>query len=31
MKTKPVLFTAAQLAGNVEEDYHPGDREKAAH
>ena len=30
MKTKPVLFTAAQLAGNVEADYHPGDREKAA-
>jgi penicillin amidase/acyl-homoserine-lactone acylase len=29
MKTKPVLFTAAQLAGNVEADYHPGDREKA--
>jgi len=31
MKTKPVLFTAAQLAGHVEEDYHPGDREKAGH
>jgi acyl-homoserine-lactone acylase len=31
MKTKPVLFTQAQLAGNVEADYHPGDREKAAH
>ncbi len=29
MKTKPVLFTAAELAGNVEADYHPGDREKA--
>ncbi|HEY2783245.1 MAG TPA: acylase [Steroidobacteraceae bacterium] len=31
MKTKPVLFTESQLAGNVEADYHPGDREKAAH
>jgi acyl-homoserine-lactone acylase len=29
MKTKPVLFTESQLAGNVEADYHPGDREKA--
>jgi penicillin amidase/acyl-homoserine-lactone acylase len=29
MKTKPVLFTASELAGNVEADYHPGDREKA--
>jgi penicillin amidase/acyl-homoserine-lactone acylase len=29
MKTKPVLFTMSQLAGNVEADYHPGDREKA--
>ena len=29
MKTKPVLFTQSQLAGNVEADYHPGDREKA--
>jgi acyl-homoserine-lactone acylase len=27
MKTKPVLFTQAQLAGNVEADYTPGDRE----
>jgi acyl-homoserine-lactone acylase len=25
MKTKPVLFTESQLAGNVEADYHPGD------
>jgi acyl-homoserine-lactone acylase len=24
MKTKPVLFTQSQLAGNVEADYHPG-------
>jgi acyl-homoserine-lactone acylase len=31
MKTKPVLFTEGQLAGNVEADYHPGDREKAMH
>ena len=30
MKTKPVLFTAAQLAGHVEADYQPGDRERAA-
>jgi acyl-homoserine-lactone acylase len=30
MKTKPVLFTQSQLSGNVEADYHPGDREKAA-
>ncbi|HXM45366.1 MAG TPA: penicillin acylase family protein, partial [Bryobacteraceae bacterium] len=30
MKTKPVLFTQAQLAGHVEADYRPGDREKAA-
>ena len=30
MKTKPVLFTAAQLAGQTEADYAPGDREKAA-
>ncbi|HEX3914345.1 MAG TPA: acylase [Steroidobacteraceae bacterium] len=29
MKTKPVLFTQSQLAGNVEADYRPGDREKA--
>jgi acyl-homoserine-lactone acylase len=28
MKTKPVLFTQSQLAGNTEADYHPGDREK---
>jgi acyl-homoserine-lactone acylase len=27
MKTKPVLFTESQLNGNVEADYHPGDRE----
>jgi penicillin amidase/acyl-homoserine-lactone acylase len=25
MKTKPVLFTETQLAGNVEADYHPGE------
>jgi acyl-homoserine-lactone acylase len=31
MKTKPVLFTQSQLAGNVEADYHPGDREQATH
>jgi len=31
MKTKPVLFTESQLAGNVEADYQPGDREKATH
>ncbi len=30
MKTKPVLFDQSQLAGNVEADYHPGDREQAA-
>jgi penicillin amidase/acyl-homoserine-lactone acylase len=24
MKTKPVLFTEAQLAGHVEADYQPG-------
>jgi len=29
MKTKPVLFTQAQLAGHLEADYRPGDREKA--
>ena len=29
MKTKPVLFTQTQLAGNVEADYQPGEREKA--
>ena len=28
MKTKPVLFTEAQLAGQIEADYRPGDREK---
>ena len=27
-KTKPVLFTEAQLAGQIEADYRPGDREK---
>jgi len=26
MKTKPVLFTQDQLTGNVEADYHPGDK-----
>jgi penicillin amidase/acyl-homoserine-lactone acylase len=31
MKTKPVLFTESQLAGNVEADYHPGEREQAMH
>jgi len=30
MKTKPVLFTEAQLAGHVEADYRPGEREKSA-
>jgi len=30
MKTKPVLFTQAQLAGHIEADYRPGDREKVA-
>ncbi|MGD0143134.1 MAG: penicillin acylase family protein [Rhizomicrobium sp.] len=30
MKTKPVLFTRAQLAGHIEADYRPGAREKAA-
>src|SRR5450755_2527337 len=30
MKTKPVLFDRAQLAGHVEADYRPGDREKRA-
>jgi len=30
MKTKAVLFTQAQLAGHMEADYRPGDREKAA-
>ena len=28
MKTKPVWFTDAQLAGHVKEDYAPGEREK---
>ena len=28
MKTKPVLFTDAQLAGRVEVDYRPGDRQR---
>jgi penicillin amidase/acyl-homoserine-lactone acylase len=31
MKAKPVLFTPSQLAGNVEADYHPGEREKGMH
>ena len=26
MKTKPVLFTEAQLAGHIEADYAPGQR-----
>jgi len=26
MKTKPVLFTQAQLAGHIEADYRPGER-----
>jgi penicillin amidase/acyl-homoserine-lactone acylase len=26
MKTKPVLFTRAQLAGHIEADYRPGER-----
>ena len=30
LKTKPVLFTSAQLAGRIEADYQPGDREKSA-
>jgi acyl-homoserine-lactone acylase len=30
MKTKAVLFTQAELAGHLEADYRPGDREKAA-
>jgi penicillin amidase/acyl-homoserine-lactone acylase len=29
MKTRPVLFTEAQLAGNIAEDYRPGARKKA--
>jgi acyl-homoserine-lactone acylase len=31
MKTKPVLFTQSELAGNVESDYHPGERETGEH
>jgi acyl-homoserine-lactone acylase len=31
MKTKAVLFTENELAGNIEADYHPGDLEKMAH
>jgi acyl-homoserine-lactone acylase len=31
MTPKPVLFTQSELAGNVEADYSPGDRENAAH
>ncbi|HEY5339147.1 MAG TPA: penicillin acylase family protein, partial [Rhizomicrobium sp.] len=30
MRTKPVLFTRAELVGHIEEDYRPGDREKRA-
>lgn len=30
MKTKPVLFTASELAGHVEADYRPGERERTA-
>ena len=30
MKTKPVLFDPAQLAGQIEADYRPGEREKTA-
>ena len=26
MRTKPVLFTQSQLAGNVEADYQPGNK-----
>jgi acyl-homoserine-lactone acylase len=29
MKTKPVLFTTAQLKGHIEASYRPGDRENA--
>ena len=29
MKTRPVLFTEAQLAGKVVEDYRPGQRKAA--
>ncbi len=31
MTPKPVLFTQSELAGNIEADYSPGDRESAAH
>jgi acyl-homoserine-lactone acylase len=31
MTPKPVLFTQSELAGNIEADYSPGDRENAAH
>ncbi|HWX53075.1 MAG TPA: acylase [Verrucomicrobiae bacterium] len=31
MKTKPVLFTQAQLAGHIEADYRPGEREASKH
>jgi acyl-homoserine-lactone acylase len=31
MKTKPVLFTQAQLAGHIEADYRPGERQTAKH
>ncbi len=31
MTPKPVLFTQSDLAGNIEADYLPGDRENAAH
>jgi penicillin amidase/acyl-homoserine-lactone acylase len=30
MKTKPVLFSQAQLAGHIEADYRPGEREEQA-
>ncbi|HEV3317189.1 MAG TPA: acylase, partial [Candidatus Angelobacter sp.] len=30
MKTKPVLFTQAQLARYIEVDYRPGEREEQA-
>jgi acyl-homoserine-lactone acylase len=31
MKTKPVLFTEAQLAGHIEADYQPGGRQPKTH
>jgi penicillin amidase/acyl-homoserine-lactone acylase len=31
MRTKAVLFTQAQLAGHLEADYRPGDRESKIH